>query len=171
MTMPLNHSFSSLVVDMIKSNVTIQALNLKHTNISYKDEKGRNALYFSIETKNISNTKLLIENGIPLMVAPNKHALFHAIYCDDIESVEFLIEKGIDVNIRDNEYKTPLMCAAYYNRVKIFNYLLNHGADIFSMDLKYDMVIDYAYKVDAKQIRDILHWRMMHDHDKVGVSN
>jgi ankyrin repeat protein len=167
MTMPLNYSFSSLITDMIKSNVTIQALNLEHTNIGYKDEKGRNALYFSIETKNISNTKLLIENGIPLMVAPNKHALFHAVYCDDIEGVKLLIEKGIDVNIRDYGYKTPLMCAVYYNRLKIFNFLINHGADIFSMDIKYDMAIDYAHRVDAKQIRDILHWRMMHDEQKM----
>lgn len=166
MTMPLNRNFASLVMDMIKSDVTIQPLNLQHTDISAKDEKGRNALFFSIETKNISNTQLLVESGVPLMVSADKHALFHAIYCNDIEAVKFLIECGIDANIRDNEYKTPLMCAVYYNKVEICNYLLNHGADLFKMDLKYDMAIDFAYRVDAKQIRDILNWRMMHAESK-----
>lgn len=166
MTMPLNRDFSSLVMDMIKSNVTIQPLNLQHTNIGAKDQKGRNALYFAIETKNSTNAKVLIESGIPLMVAPNKHALFHAIYCNDFESVKFLIEKGIDVNIRDKEYKTPLMCAVFYNRVEIFKYILNKGADLFKMDLRYDMAIDFAYRSDGNQIRDILHWRMMYEDSK-----
>lgn len=166
MTMPLNRNFASLVMDMIKSDVTIQPLNLQHTDIAAKDEKGRNALFFSIETKNIENTKLLVDSGVPLMVAQDKHALFHAIYCDDFKSVKFLIEKGIDANIRDREYKTPLMCAAYYSRLEIFNYLLNHGADMFRMDIRYDMAIDFAYKSDAKQIRDILHWRMMHEESR-----
>ncbi len=166
MTMPLNRNFSSLVIEMIKNNVILQPLNLQHTDISAKDDKGRNALYHAIETKNSENTKLLIESGIPLMVAPDKHALFHAIYCNDIESIELLIEKGINPNIRDQEYKTPLMCAVYYNRVEICKYLLNNGADLFKMDYKYDMAIDFAYRVDAKQIRDILHWRMMHEESK-----
>ncbi len=161
MTMPLNRNFASLIMDMIKSDVTIEPLNLQHTDIASKDEKGRNALFFAIETKNSVNTQLLIESGIPLMVAPDKHALFHAVYCNDFEAVKFLVEKGIDVNMRDNEYKTPLMCAVYYNRLEICNYLLNHGADLFKMDMKYDMAIDFAYRVDAKQIRDILNWKMM----------
>ena len=135
MTMPLDRNFASLVMDMIKNDVTIESLNLQHTNISAKDEKGRNALFFAIETKNSENTKLLIESGIPLMVAPDKHALFHAIFCNDFEAVKLLIELGIDANIRDNEYKTPLMCAVYYNRVEICNYLLNHGADLFKMEV------------------------------------
>ena len=102
------------------------------------------------------------------MVKPNLHALFHAIYYDDLDSVKILIEKGIDIDVRDDEFKTPLMCAVYYERITIFKYLINHGADLFKMDLKHDMAIDYAYKTDTYHIQDILSWRMMHEESQKG---
>ena len=54
MTMPLNKDFSVPIMEMIKKNVTLQALNLQYSNIADKDEDGKNALYFSIEQKIVS---------------------------------------------------------------------------------------------------------------------
>jgi ankyrin repeat protein len=163
MTMPMNQDFMSLIIDIIKDNITLQQLDLKDTNISYKDKKGRNALYFAIKTRNITNAKLLIESGIPLMVAPKTHALFHSICCNDFETMKFLIEKGIDINIKDTEYKTPLIKAVSLNRVKMVKYLLEQGADIFKMDVKYDMAIDFAYLIGSKKLVNILYYHMRED--------
>ncbi|MCH9814528.1 MAG: ankyrin repeat domain-containing protein [Epsilonproteobacteria bacterium] len=162
MTM-MHHGLKSLVGDMIRSNISINRLNLNDIEINNRDEHGKNLLYYAIETKNINNVKLLIESGIELNVMPHQHAMMHAVYCDYLESVQYLLEKGIDINLQDREGKTALMCAAYYGRVDICCYLLNEGADLFLMDQKYDMAIDFAYRTIAKRTRDILQWRMLYE--------
>ena len=167
MTMPLRGDYlSSHFLECIKKGEHLATFDMLHVNLNYRDEKGRNALYFAIENNHSDNVIFLIQNGTALMVSPKNHALFHAVICDDLESVKLLISKGIDIDIRDDGYKTPMMCAVYHDRERIFKYLVNHGADILKMDVKHNMAIDYAYRCKSNLIQEILQWRMVHEEGK-----
>lgn len=165
MTMPYGGGFSSFVIEMIKDDITIKPIRLKHEDINIRDQSGKNALYYAIESKNRKNIRILIQkNNISLYVTPQKNALFHAIECNNFWCVRYLIEEEkVDVNLKDQEDKTPLMYAVFYGRLKILKYLLRKGANIFQKSQNLNIPIDFALRTDVEKIQNILTEHIRHE--------
>lgn len=166
MTM-VTSGYLTLLKNRIGNGESLKQVALSEYIVQSYDEEGKNLLYYAVASGNIDNIKLLIENGSKLMVTSDTHALFYAVYCDNRACIEYLLDSGLDVNMYDAEGKTMLMCAAYYGRSEICSMLIERGADLFVMDQKCDMAIDYAYRSEAALTRDILNWRMIHQHNNI----
>lgn len=68
--------------------------------------------------------------------------------------VEFLISLGADVNHSDNEGWTPLHATASCGFVSIARYLLNHGADLCSINNEGELPVDIAESGPMKNFLD-----------------
>ena len=53
-----------------------------------------------------------------------------AALVDSPTCVEMLIQRGAKVNIQDHKKNTPAMVAAFFNKPKILQYLIDQGADL-----------------------------------------
>jgi ankyrin repeat protein len=77
----------------------------------------------------------LIRSGVDLNVKPcGVTALFEAIVYGDTKIVEELLAKGADPNALASRKTSPLSAAAFYCREDILPLLIEHGADIDSVD-------------------------------------
>jgi len=56
--------------------------------------------------------------------------LFFAVECDDIALIEVLIYSGADINCTNYINNTPLIAAAYNNKIEIVKLLIEAGADL-----------------------------------------
>ena len=62
--------------------------------------------------------------------------LYFASKLGDIEKIEQLIEKGADINFRYKKTKggSPLFIATANNQINTVKFLLEKGADLYSVD-------------------------------------
>ena len=93
--------------------------------------------------KNIENRRLImglcsafffiIVSCIPAL-ADGGDDLLKAVRQGEIEQVRSLIDKKVDLSVRDNRDKTPLMVAAYNNKLQITKLLIENGAKLEEID-------------------------------------
>lgn len=127
----------SLLFELVKSH---QNHNLKialtlNANVNLRDKKGRNALYWAIESKNMEAIRILLEASIDIYVTPTLSAIHYAIYKDDVKSLKTLKNCKMDINFFDEINATPLIYAVLYNKIHCMNYLLHNNADINQQDV------------------------------------
>lgn len=80
----------------------------------------------------------LSDAGAPVVESDGDAPLFYAIRNGRTEAVKALLARGTDVNIRTraNSRKTPLHVAAQESSAHVVRVLLDHGADVASLDDK-----------------------------------
>ena len=62
--------------------------------------------------------------------ASNVELIMRAIQSNSLKGVQDVLDKGnVNVNNKDNKKRTPLYAATFFNRAKIVQLLLEHGAD------------------------------------------
>ena len=62
--------------------------------------------------------------------ASNVELIMRAIQSNSLRGVQDVLDKGnVNVNNKDNKKRTPLYAATFFNRAKIVQLLLEHGAD------------------------------------------
>lgn len=88
-------------------------------------------------------------------VSKNEFPLHMAISKGDLQSVKKFIEYGVNVNkiVKD---MSPLMVAAFYNRVEIIEVLLKHGADFSIKNEKGFTALNYAEYSNAFECQILL---------------
>lgn len=64
----------------------------------------------------------------------NKQSLFTAIKKDDTLQLKQLINSGVKLEERDDKGRTPLMIAAYENKIAAARILIDAGADVNAQD-------------------------------------
>jgi len=112
----------------------------------------RPALISSIIRKNLEIVKKLINMGADInIVYKGDTPLNYAVSKESVEIVNYLIEKGADVNLC-----LPIIEAAKTGNTKIFNILLNKGANIHVRDKYHRTVMHYAQKADEWKLKILL---------------
>ncbi len=79
--------------------------------------------------------------------------LMEAVTIDNIVGLQSLLEKGVDIDTRDEQGKTALMRAAVKKRGKIFEVLLEEGANVNAIDNNKKTVVqltENAFRVSAE---------------------
>ena len=118
-------------------------------------------LFYALHRKcSYETIKLLIDSGVDIYRCDDEGVSFldEAIVSGNLQLVRLLVEeKGMDVNktARKSGF-TPLMQAACYGYTDIVAYLLEKGADIEARDATDLNVIDYAKKLQRKQMQTFL---------------
>jgi ankyrin repeat protein len=96
----------------------------------------------------------LIKHGAKV----DAYALTYSSYMSDVSPsvIRKLLNTGVSVDIRDDQGRTALMCAAYSDNVPLIVELLRRGANVRVHD-KYGMsVIDYASSATAPKNRRVI---------------
>lgn len=131
-----------MLLDLIKEN---------QIDLNYRDDRGRNALFWAMNSSNIELIEKLIKLNINKNVTTNLSAINYAVYKDDVKMIKCLKKCGICINETDEINSTPLIYAVLYNKLNSINYLVENGADIFHEDflgnsaysLAHDLKIQY----------------------------
>ena len=144
------------VMQEVQEKTLLSDSSLIGANVNFRDKEGKNALYWAIKNRSLHNAKLLIEFEISLMVTPKLHALFHAIEEDHYGLIILLIQSGISPNIVDECGRSALMVAIEKEQFRTVCFLIRNGADLFQMDRRYDMALDYAFRSGCGVIRDFV---------------
>ncbi|PWI64739.1 hypothetical protein PCL_08604 [Purpureocillium lilacinum] len=84
------------------------------------------------------------------------------------EMIQFLQSKGGDLNNVNSRGRTPLMMAALWGRLKVVDYLLDHGADPYAKDRNGQSA--YFYSRPSRRMRR-LRDKFGHYHESNGASS
>jgi ankyrin repeat protein len=76
------------------------------------------------------------------------YSLIDVVFANNINGTDFreideILDRGVDINYQDKYGRTPLICAARGNKIKIFKHLISKGADPFLLAGTED-IIDYC---------------------------
>lgn len=132
----------------------IELINLNMLDINYRDEKGRNALFWAIHFFNVSAIEKLVRLGINQNVTNNLSSVNYAVYKDNVKLIKCLKNSGIDIHEADDINSTPLIYAILYNKLNSINYLIENGADIFHEDFLGNTPISLAYDLKIRYLID-----------------
>ena len=97
-------------------------------------------------------------NNIKTFENFNNQDIFTYIDNNDIKSVKNYIDSGndLDISIQDFNNSTPLIYAAYRNKIEIVELLLNSGVDIDKQNNQGDTALIYAAKNNNRVIIELL---------------
>ncbi|HHD80859.1 MAG TPA: ankyrin repeat domain-containing protein, partial [Campylobacterales bacterium] len=127
-----------------------------------RDSYGRNILYWAIKNRSQHNIKLLLKYNVDLMVENDLHALFHTISSNDADTFILLLNSNMtNINMRNKESQTLLMKAIEVESIEMVRHLINHGADLFSVDDNGNSPIDYAKKCKNINVFELVHYRIL----------
>ena len=157
---------SSHILQMAKERLILEEFLVKKSDLTVRDEEGRNSLYWAIKHKNRYNIQMLFKYNITLMVKPNLHALFHAIDSDDYGTLKELLELvrfNLDLNMTNEAGQTLLIKAIQTESIMIVRYLINHGANLHLMDDEHKVAMDYAKSCKNRDIFNLMHYRIMYE--------
>lgn len=92
-------------------------------------EKLNKRLKYAVVDGSINRVRKAIEAGALINAYPN---IIYAVSGTNrnIQLIRLLIENGANVNIKDEDRKTPLMVAAFYNNPEVVRLLIDNGADV-----------------------------------------
>lgn len=122
--------------------------------INIRDDKGRNALFWALFTGNAKSASLLIRRGIDYCsnIMGGITTLHYTIFKNEFEVFK-LLSDFMNINITDSQGSTPLMCAAFYDRDEMVEYLILKGADFKPTDNDGLNLLDYA--ISGRSLKSI----------------
>ena len=161
MTQAMNCSYHySHILQMAKDKMMLEEFLVKKSDLSARDGRGRNSLFWAIRNKNRYNIQILLKYDISLMVEPHLHALFHAISSDDYGTLKELIELGSDINMVNDVGQTLLMKAIQVESMMIVRYLIYKEADLHLTDDEHHTAIDYVKLCKNRELFNVVHYRI-----------
>ena len=152
------------VLEMARERVMFEKGQLDNVDLSIRDERGRNTLYWAIKNRNRHNVKMLLKHDIDLMVEKNLHALVHAIASKDMEVFIHLFNTiDADVNLKDHEGRTLLMKAVEYEAIPFVRYIMQQGATLKLRDKYNKNIVDYIKNCKNQDIFNLIHYRILNE--------
>lgn len=115
----------------------IQALKAKEASLYIQDNYGREPYIYAMESGYWGVLGQLVdaEFNPDGKLANGEYRLINAIKLGKAKYVAFLLKCGADPNVRDEQYYTSLMLAAYNGQSAIVEILLQYNADVYARDL------------------------------------
>jgi ankyrin repeat protein len=126
----------------------------KGADINARDDNGRTALSYAVESGNLDLARTLIERGVEV---PSE-LLFKAIMGSHVEMLKLLVSTGVDVNIKALVFsETPLLRAVKNHDVESARILLDAGADVNAVGYMGGTILDrvFVYPRD-KEMKKLL---------------
>jgi len=152
------------VLEMARDRVMFEKNQLENVDLSIRDDRGRNTLYWAIKNRNRHNVKMLLKYDIDLMVEKNLHALVHAIASKDMEVFMHLFSViDADVNLKDHEGRTLLMRAVEYEAIPFVRYIMQQGASLQLRDKYNKNILDYIKSCKNQDIFNLIHYRVLNE--------
>ncbi len=132
-----------------------------HSELRRYDEirGGDHTMDLIIDAARRHNKELLdyLANKVGINYAENgKTALFWLAGGDDPRAVELLITAGAKVNAATQGAASPLMHAAFRNRLENAHLLVQHGAEIGYCDANGDSALSFAEEQGHTEVSDYL---------------
>lgn len=121
------------ILYLISSDLAIRYLNFPNINVNQSESKsGETMLMLACGAEgklDLHVIKLLLKKGAKVNTKMRKNGATALMYCvkkrNGAEAIKLLVSKGADVNILDDEGKTVLYYAEYYNDTDAFEFLSN----------------------------------------------
>jgi len=100
--------------------------------LSYKDNRGRTAVYFAVSGGQPEMVKKLTALGADLNYKNNKNEslLFRASAVGNMDTIKFLVEHRLDINQKNINNQTPLVIAVQNDKFEVLKYFKSLGADL-----------------------------------------
>ena len=164
MTLPMNNDYHSThLLEIVEERQPLDKNIISKSNINVRDKKGRNALYWAIKNHSKRNVGLLLEHNISLTVASKLDAFFHAIASQNLDALMELCSIGLNLDVQNDKGQSLLMKAIEAEDIMMVQSLINQGVDLYLMDDKYDMAIDYAKRCKFKRVFELVHYTVLND--------
>jgi len=164
MTKVINKYHDLNLIEMAKHRLMLEEFLVKRSNLSVRDNEGRNALYWAIKYRSKHNVALLLKYDISLMVDCDTHAIFHAIAHNDYDTFIMLLNKKVvGLDIKDTAGMTLLMRAIQAESVPMVRYLINHGANLYLEDSEGNVALDYAKSSKNRDVFNLVHYRIIYE--------
>ena len=164
MTLPMNNDYHSFhLLELVEQRQPLDENLISKSNVNIRDAQGQNALYWAIKNHSKRNVAMLLKHKISLTVAHKLDALFHAIESQNLEALVTLYSTGLNLNIQNDKGQSLLMKAIEKEDIMMVQSLINQGVDLYLMDDKYDMAIDYAKRCKSQRVFELVHYRVLND--------
>lgn len=137
---------------LINNNVNVNTLDSKnHTALYYA------ALYLHKDYVLILNTltDIISEPDLIFTFISASFQDWHQQSKDIISILDILFQK-YDINYLDENERTYLYIPVFYGNIAIIKYLIKMGINIYSSDINFKTVIDYAYEIGNPRIIKLL---------------
>lgn len=158
-----NSSGMSAISSAAAYNYEILKLFVENgVNVNTRNDKNQSLLWLAVNNNKYDAAKLLIKNGAKIYNDNNndKDLLNIAAYISDLNMVKLLVENGADLNFI-NEYDHNPLASSLINfdkteRIKIFEYLLYKGADIFIKNKRNETILFEVVRGDYIELAERL---------------
>jgi ankyrin repeat protein len=134
----------------LQGKVTLTPLLLEygHGNVNAVNESGQTLLMIAAKNSSLLQVEILVRlAGADVNASDNKGLTAAHYALNMFPMIEFIIESGGDVNAESNNGVTVLMEALRRSKTKVYiDFLLSHGADIYTRDYNGYSVLDYVDK-------------------------
>ena len=118
---------------------------IKHgANPSKRDSSGGSALDNAVFYGHKESVKALLQGTEKIEADQAAELLLMSAGLGHKEIVESLVNFGVDVNSRGKKQRTALIAATRFDRLKVVEYLLQHGADLSLRDADGNSALDIA---------------------------
>ncbi|MFA5072598.1 MAG: ankyrin repeat domain-containing protein [Nitrospirota bacterium] len=115
------------------------------------DKIGNNIMFFAIMANDISHVKKFVNKGASLKVQDG--TLFHhAAHYASNDVLDFLLSKGLNQDETNQYGATPLMVAAFENRIEAVKWFIAHGANINAKAKNEETALSYAVVCRNKEL-------------------
>lgn len=119
------------------------------------DEKLREKLINDIDSIDIKEAKIAVENGLD--DTEKNHLLYVSFITERNDIALLLLEHGASANIMDEDQDIPLIvAAATQNKYDLMKMLLEHGANVNAVDKTGDTALHIAVLFEYKELEMLL---------------
>lgn len=124
--------------------------------VNMKDGYGGNALEWAAQENRISNAKMLIESGCDVnnLNGEGMTALYTACAEGNADMAKLLLDNNAEPD--KTEDATPLIIASCYGKTECVKLLLEHGADVNTIDNEGRTALFYAMVYGQDEIEKLL---------------
>jgi ankyrin repeat protein len=158
----MNNGYHSLhLLEQMEQRQPLDENLISKSNLNIRDTKGRNALYWAIKNHSKRNVAMLLKHKVSFTVAPKLDAFFHAIETGNLEALMILISTGLNIDLQNDKGQSLLMKAIEHENIMMVQYLINQDIDLYLMDDKYDMALDYAKRCSFQRVFELVHYTVL----------
>jgi ankyrin repeat protein len=126
-------------------------LEYGHGNVNAVNESGQTLLMIAADTNSLSDAEMLLIAGANVNASDNEGLTAAHYALNILPMTKLIIESGGDVNAESNNGVTVLMEALRKSKTKVYiEFLLSHGADMYTRDYNGYSVLDYVDRYAPK---------------------